>query len=99
MTVMRYKAAAQKFRRIAGLDDPVPAAVVVEPSSEDVAAVIDPASEDASAAAVEPLDADNPDGISAGGGRGVVDHLGAGATGYGRVRLRCGRNEIRDKTI
>ena len=79
-TVMRYKAAAQKLRRIAGLDDPVPAALVVEPPSED-------------AVAVEPSGANNPDMISAGDGRGEMDHSSADTTGDGRVRLRCGRNQ------
>ncbi len=105
-TVMRYKAAAQKLRRIAGLDDPVPAAVVVEPPSEDVAAVNQP-SVDASAvespsmspsgvdaAAVEPPDAGNPDAISVGGEQGVRGCLGADVAEDGRVRLRCGRNVI-----
>ena len=108
-TVMRYKAAAQKLRRIAGLDDPVPAAVVVEPPSEDAAAADQPsvdasavepssmASSGVDAAAVEPSNAGNPDAIPTGAGQGATDHPVADVAGDGRVRLCCGRNGDLDK--
>ena len=108
-TVMRYKAAAQKLRRIAGLDDPVPAAAVVDPPSEDVAAgqpSVDASAAESSsmassgvdAAAVEPPDAGNSDAIPAGGGQGAMDYPGVDVAGNGRVRLRCGRNDALNET-
>ena len=104
-TVMRYKAAAQKLRRIAGLDDPVPAAVIVEPPSEDTSVVepLSAESTDADTAAVEASNANNSGTIAMSDRQNMMDNHGANAVDDSRnvramgeksIGLCCGRNEM-----
>lgn len=108
-TVMRYKAAAQKLRRITGLDDPIPAAVIVEPQDANAFVIERPSVEFSGAddIVIGPSDTDNSGTISVGSEQNMMTNFDTNAVFDGRntgtardddVGLCCGRNKTWDAT-